>query len=267
MENEKNDLLFEKEGHIATITLNRPDAYNALSDDMRAGLRKAVDMLRTDKDIWVTVLTGAGKAFCSGGDIKLMKKRIEDGVSYRQRLETYRRDVADMVRELRSIRQPLIAQINGAAYGAGCSLAMLCDIRIASDTAKFGLPFGKRGLVPDWGATYFLPRIVGMSKAVGLCATGRSFDARKALEIGFVDEVVPHEELQEYVRLYCDDILQSGPFSVMEGKAAMNRSLESGLDEALELEARVQSECYVSDDHREGVDCFLEKRQPRFAGK
>ena len=264
---ESNELTFTVEGHMATITLNRPEAYNALSDEMRGGLRKAVEMLRQNKDIRVVVLTGAGKAFCAGGDIKLMKRRLESGVSYRERLETYRRDVADLVRDIRGIRQPLIAKINGAAYGAGCSLAMLCDIRIASDTAKFGLPFGRRGLIPDWGATYFLPRIVGISKALSLCFSGRSFSAEEAGEMGFADKVVPHDELDAFVEEFCEDILLSGPFSIMEAKSAMYAAMEKGLDAALEHEAKIQSLCFTSENHREGVDSFLEKRPPVFTGK
>ena len=261
-----NELSFRIEGHLARITLNRPDVYNALSDEMRDGLRQSVEILRKNTDIRIVILTGAGKAFCAGGDIKLMKQRIDDETSYRTRLETYRRDVADVVKDLCSIRQPVIALINGHAFGAGATLAMLCDIRISSENAKFGLPFGKRGLIPDWGATYFLPRIVGRSKAIGLMATGRSFDAKKALQIGFVDEVVAHEELEDFVKAYCQDILESSPFSIMAAKAAIYQSLESGLDAALEIESKVQSECYLTDDHREGVECFLEKRPPKFTG-
>ena len=265
---ENDDLLFRVDGHVATITLNRPDFYNAMSDVMRDGLRRAADVLRQNGgEIRVAVLTGAGKAFCSGGDMRLLKKRIDDGVSYRERLETYRRDVSDMVRELRSIRQPMIAKINGAAYGAGCSLAMICDVRIACESAKFGFPFGRRGLIPDWGATYFLPRILGLSRAISFCSTGRSFDAAEALRMGLVDEVAASEELDSRVGAFCEEILLSGPFSIMEAKAAMTRSLDLSMDAALEVEARVQSECFVSDDHREGVDSFLEKRPPTFTGK
>lgn len=263
----EKELLFTKENHVATITLNRPESYNAISDNMRAELRSVADELGRDNEIWVVVLTGAGKAFCAGGDIKLMKRRLESDISYRERLEAYRRDVADMVRDLSGIRQLMIAKINGPAFGAGCSIALLCDVRIASDGARFGLPFGKRGLIPDWGATYFLPRIVGLSRAVSLCSTGRSLDAREALGIGLVDHVAPHQELDEYIKAYCADVLQSSPFSVMKGKAAMRGSLDSELDSVLEREARLQSMCYLSDDHREGVDCFLEKREAKFTGK
>jgi 2-(1,2-epoxy-1,2-dihydrophenyl)acetyl-CoA isomerase len=261
------DLIFEIDGHVAVITLNRPEAYNAISDLMRDELRDVIDRLRRDDSVRIVIFTGAGNAFCAGGDIKLMKQRIEAGISYRERLDTYRRDVAGMVKEIRSIRQLTIAKINGAAYGAGCSIALLCDIRIASAAAKFGMPFGRRGLVPDWGALYFLPRLVGASQAIALTATGRSFDAQKALAVGLVNEVAPPEELDTFTKAYCDDILQSSPMSVMESKAAIYAALEAEVDTALEKEGRLQSACYCSDDHREGVDCFLEKRPPIFTGR
>ncbi len=259
------DILFTVSNHIATITLNRPEAYNAISDAMRENLREAVDYINAlENDVRVVVITGAGKAFCSGGDIKLMKERIDSDVSFRDRLETYRKDVAGIVKCIKSIRQPVIAQINGAAFGAGCSIAMLCDIRIASEQAKFGMPFGKRGLVPDWGATYFLPRLVGRSKAIELAVTGQSFDAGTALNIGFLNQVVPPEKLQEFTMNCCSQILENGPYSVMAAKSAMDAALVSELDTALEQEAQIQSACYRSDDHREGVESFLEKRPANF---
>lgn len=262
------DIIFDVSNHIATITLNRPEAYNAISDAMREDLREAVDYINNpDHDVRVVVITGAGKAFCSGGDIKLMKERIDADISFRERLETYRKDVAGMVKCLKSIRQPVIARINGAAFGAGCSIAMLCDIRIASDQAKFGMPFGKRGLIPDWGATYYLPRLVGRAKAIELAATGRSFDANEALAMGFVNQIVPFAELSGYVQEYCRMILDNGPFSVMAAKQAMDAALTAELDTALEQESQIQSLCYRSDDHREGVESFLEKRPAQFRGK
>ncbi len=265
---EYKEILFEVERYVATITLNRPEAYNALSDVMRADLRRAVAYINAHEDeIRIVVITGAGKAFCAGGDIKLMKKRIEDGTSYDQRLDTYRRDVADMVLLLRGIRQPVIAALNGAAYGAGCSIAMLCDIRVAADCARFGLPFGRRGLIPDWGATYFLPRIVGPAKAIELSSTGNSFGAQEAKEMGLVNLVASADQLRAQVRRLCDDMLLTSPESLRLGKAAIYGSMSIGLAEALEAEGAAQSACYTSDDHREGVDCFLEKRPPVFTGK
>lgn len=259
------DILFTVSHHTATITLNRPEAYNAISDTMRDNLREAVEMInRPENDIRIVVITGAGKAFCSGGDIKRMKERIDSGVTFHERLETYRRDVAGMVKCLKSIRQPVIARINGAAYGAGCSIAMLCDIRVAADHAKFGMPFGKRGLIPDWGATYFLPRLVGSSKALELAVTGQSFDAEAALSMGFVNKVVPAERLEHCVNDYCNQILDNGPFSVMAVKNTMNQALLQELDTALEQEAQIQSHCFCSEEHREGVESFLEKRPVRF---
>lgn len=141
---------------------------------------------------------------------------------------------------------------------------MLCDIRIAADHVKFGLPFGKRGLIPDWGATYFLPRLVGRSKAIELCATGQSFDAQTALTVGFVNQVVPAEELESCVQDFCRKVLENSPLSVRVMKQAMDQALMLELDSALEQEARLQSRCYGSDDHREGVESFLEKRPAQF---
>jgi len=263
---EYSDIIFEIDGHVATVTLNRPEASNAISDTMRAELRGVIDKLRGDTNTRIVVVTGAGKAFCAGGDIKLMKQRIEEGVPFRERLNTYRRDIAGMVKEIKSIKQITIAKINGAAFGAGCSIAMLCDIRIAAAEAKFGLPFGRRGLIPDWGAMYFLPRLVGQSQAIALTATGRGFDAGKAFSLGLVNEIAPAGELDEFVKAYCDDILMTSPMSLMQSKAAIYAALDCEPDTALEREALLQSACYLSDDHREGVDCFLEKRRPVFTG-
>jgi 2-(1,2-epoxy-1,2-dihydrophenyl)acetyl-CoA isomerase len=263
----ESQLLFEIKDGVAAITLNRPQQYNALSDQMRRELREAIQIINSNETIRVVTLTGAGKAFCAGGDIHLMKERIEQQITYTERLGTYRRDVADMVRLIRSIRQPLIAKINGAAFGAGCSLAMLCDFRVAADTVKFGLPFGKRGLIPDWGASYFLPRLIGLAKALELSATGRSFDAEEALQIGFVNQVVPKEELDAYVQQFCQEILLNGPISVTESKRLMEASLAMSLDASLEAESLLQARCYCTDDHREGVDCFIEQRSPVFTGQ
>lgn len=265
---EYTEILFDVERYVATITLNRPEAYNAISNVMRSDLRAAIQYINDHpEEIRIVVITGAGKAFCAGGDIKLMKKRIEDGTTYEQRLETYRKDVADMVLSLRSIRQPVIAALNGATYGAGCSIAMLCDIRVAAEHAKFGLPFGRRGLIPDWGATYFLPRVVGAAKAIELSSTGNTITAWEAKEIGLVNAVAPSDGLQAQVRKLCDDMLLTSPGSLILGKEAIYNSMNLGLEQALEAEGDAQSACYTSDDHREGVDCFLEKRPPSFTGK
>ena len=260
-------ILYTERDGIAIAALNRPEAFNAISDTMRGELRAVADRLREPDAPRALILTGEGKAFCAGGDVKLMKERVDTGVDYRERLESYRRDVADMVRELRSIRQPTVAAINGAAFGAGCSIAMLCDIRIAAEGVKFGLPFGKRGLIPDWGATYFLPRLVGAARAVELMATGRTFTAREAWEMGLVSRVVPADELMNETVTLCREMLLSGPLAVQQGKRAIYESLECELDTALEREAKVQSACFCSDDHREGVESFLDKREARFTGR
>lgn len=262
-----SEILFGVENHVATITLNRPEAYNALSDVMRNELRTAIKYIKNNEDqIRIVVLTGAGKAFCAGGDVKMMKQRIENGVDYEERLTFYRKDVEDMVYRFRSIRQPTIAAINGHAFGAGCSIALLCDMRVASERAKFGMPFGKRGLVPDWGATYTLPRLLGTGKAMELAFTGKAFDAQEALRIGLINAIYPAEELMTGVRSLCDDMLTSSPFSTYAAKQLMINGLNSSLETAMKAEGEAQSACFCSDDHREGVDSFLEKRNPQFTG-
>ena len=262
------EILFGVENHVATITLNRPEVYNALSDVMRDELRTAIKYIKNNEDqIRIVVLTGAGQAFCAGGDVKMMKRRIENGVDYEERLAFYRKDVEDMVYRFRSIRQPTIAAINGHAFGAGCSIALLCDMRVASEHAKFGMPFGKRGLVPDWGATYTLPRLLGTGKAMELAFTGKAFDAQEALRIGLINAIYPAEELMAGVRSLCNDMLTSSPFSTYAAKQLMINGLNSSLETAMKAEGEAQSACFCSDDHREGVDCFLEKRNPQFTGK
>ena len=260
------DILYEETGAVATITLNRPEKYNALSDQMRQELRAVVAHLKRSRQVHVVIVTGAGKAFCAGGDITVMKGNLDKEIAIEERLTTYRRDVVEMVKTFKSIPQITIAKINGATFGAGCSIAMLCDIRIAAAQVKFGLPFGKRGLVPDWGASYYLPRIVGYANAVELSVTGATFDSQKALRIGFLNYAVPASELDAFVNQYTSDLLASSPLAARLIKQNMEASLSLSLDTALEEEAQLQSQCYVSDDHREGVESFIEKRQPQFKG-
>lgn len=257
-------LLYEVEGGVATITLNRPENYNSISDEMRDGLREAIARIKASDEVGVVVITGAGKAFCAGGDVKKMVSNLDLDLTYEDRLATYRKDVADMVTLIKSIEQPVIAKINGHAFGAGCSIAMLCDYRIAAESAKFGLPFGKRGLVPDWGASYFLPRLIGLAKAIELTTTGKTLTAPQALNYGLVDRIAPDISLNLEVATLCRQMMESGPVANRESKKLMQESMERSLAEALEQEAVIQSERYCSDEHKEGVRSFVEKRSPNF---
>lgn len=258
------ELLFSVDDGIAKISLNRPASYNAISDTMREELREVLSLIADSEEIDVVVLTGMGKAFCAGGDVKKMEENLGKRLSYDERLLTYRKDAADMVKLFQRVEQPIVAAINGHAFGAGCSIAMLCDYRIASDSAKFGLPFGKRGLVPDWGATYSLPRLVGLSNAIELVASGRTITATEAKQLGLVNRVVPSTSLSLEVHNLCKGFQSSGPEATRKAKLLMREALQLGAQEALEVEAQAQSERYCSSEHMEGVLSFLEKRAPKY---
>lgn len=261
------DIIYEESGKVATITLNRPDKFNALSDQMRQELREVAAHLKQSKEIQVVIFTGAGKAFCAGGDIHVMKANIDKYIPYEERLTTYRRDVVEMVQTIKSIPQLLIAKLNGPTFGAGCSIALLCDIRIAASHVKFGLPFGKRGLIPDWGASYYLPRVIGYANAIELAVTGKTFDTKKALAVNLIQHEVPTAELDAFVEGYVNEVLESSPFATRIVKRSMEDALNLSLETALEKEANYQALCYLSDDHREGVESFIEKRAPEFTGE
>ena len=255
---------FTVENHVATLTLNRPEAYNAFSDVMRNEMRDAFSRVEADKDIRALILTGEGKAFCSGGDVKLMVSRMESGMPFAERREIFRKDVKAVVEQIYNTRVPVIAAINGGAYGAGASLSLLCDVRIAADNAKFGFLFGKRGLIPDWGSNYTLPRVVGLSRAIELVASGRIFGAQEALSYGLVNQVVEAGKLMEAATGLAAQIAANSPNAVAESKLALRLGMSQTLSQALEHEAMTQSLCQLSDDHREGVMSFVEKREPVF---
>lgn len=255
---------YEMKNHIGILTLNRPEAYNALSDVMRNEFRDVLARIAEDTAIRVLIITGEGKAFCSGGDVKLMVSRMESGLGFEERREIFRKDVAAMVKKFYGIKIPVIAAINGGAYGAGVSISLLCDIRIASDKAKFGFLFGKRGLIPDWGANFFLPRLIGYSKAIELVTCGKIIDSEEALACGLVNQVTPADQLMEVALKIAETIACASPNAIAESKAALRLGLMQSMDEALEYEATTQSLCQLSKDHKEGVLAFVEKREPNF---
>ena len=257
-------IIFEVKDHVGTLTLHRPEAYNAFSDVMRNEIRDVIARVEGDPDVRALILTGEGKAFCSGGDVKLMVSRMESGLSFAERREIFRKDVAAVVQQIYNVRVPVIAAINGGAYGAGASLSLLCDIRIASDSAKFGFLFGKRGLIPDWGSNYTLPRAVGYARAIELVASGRIIAAAEALQYGLVNQVVSGDALMDTARELAAAIATNSPSAVAESKMALRLGLRQSLADALEHEAMTQSICQLSDDHKEGVRAFVEKREPSF---
>ncbi len=252
-------ILVEKSQGIVTVTLNRPEARNALDLTMREELATALRDLRGDATVRVVILTGAGGHFCAGGDVKAMRQRVtaEEGRARMQKMN-------EMVIEIATFEHPVIAMVDGFAVGAGCNLALACDLIIASDRARFGEVFARVGLIPDAGGTYFLPRRVGLAKAKELVFTAEVIDAAEAERIGLVNRVVPAAELRAMTHELAQKIADGPPRVLGMGKALLNRSLENDLSRALELEAFGQASALESEEHREGVAAFFEKRAPRF---
>src|SRR5262245_56862342 len=259
-------LLYEVKDGIATLTLNRPDRLNALGGSLREDLYDAVIRSAADPDVRVMIVTGAGKGFCAGGDVKAMSE-AKAGQRERPLIERIAPGRDRTLLAMREAPQPIIAAVNGAAAGAGMNLALGCDIRIASTEAKFAQAFVKRGLHPDWGGTYFLPRLVGMAKACELTFTGDVVDAHEALGLGLVSQVVAPEELMPSVLGLARKIAAGPPVAIRLARRALYRNSECGLREALEFETFAQNACTETEDAREGIRAFVEKRAPLFRGR
>jgi 2-(1,2-epoxy-1,2-dihydrophenyl)acetyl-CoA isomerase len=254
-------LRLEVDGPVATITLDRPTALNALTVPVKVALRETLESLAADRSVRVVILTGSGRAFCAGQD--LAERDQPDAapleVEVRERYNP-------IIRAIRSMGQPVIAAVNGVAAGAGASLAFACDIRIAAEEARFVLAFGRIGLVPDSGATWFLPRLVGPAKAAELALVGDRVDAAEALRLGLVSRVVAADELLPEARSLAARLAEGAPLAMALTKEALQRSLTITLDQALDGEAKLQGIAGASADHAEGLAAFKEKRPPRFTG-
>lgn len=250
---------------IYTITLNRPDKLNAFTGTMREDLLEALHGSNSEPDTRVVVITGAGRAFCAGGDIDFMNglREKNDTEGLRALLDAGGR----VVTAIADLPFPVIASVNGVAAGAGCNLALACDIRIASDRAKFSESFVRIGLHPDWGGTWLLPRLVGPSRAMELLVTGRMVEADEALRIGLVDRVVPGDDLELQTMELARSIAAGPPVAIRGIKRALRQSAESTLQAQLELEAANQLEAFSSQDAVEGMTAFLETRTPLFRGE
>lgn len=247
---------------VATITLNRPDVYNALNDEITYELQDALKVVAKDDQVRVVVLTGAGKAFCSGQDLK-----AASGQEKRSFLESLHKRYNPIIRAMRSLPKPIVCKLNGVAAGAGCSLALACDIIVASEEATLIEVFINIGLVPDSGSSYFLPRLVGMSKAFELCSMGSRVKAAEAVAIGLINKVVPAGQLDAAVGEYTQYYSQAPTRAIGLIKKMLNRSATATLDEMLEYEAYCQEIAGSSEDYKEGVQAFLEKRKAAFTGK
>ncbi|HKZ78208.1 MAG TPA: enoyl-CoA hydratase [Pyrinomonadaceae bacterium] len=254
----------DEQSGIVTITLNRPEKLNAFSGHMRRDLAEALEEAGSDRSVRVVVITGAGRAFCAGGDVAFMAELIE-----RQDAEEFARLLGAAQRVITSIREmtkPVIAAINGPASGAGCNLALACDLRIASTNATFSQSFVKVGLHPDWGGTYFLPRLVTPNKACELFFLGEVIDAEEAWRLGIVNRVVKPEELNAVTQEFADRLRNAAAISIAAAKQAVYLSDAANLEEMLRYETETQMRCFASQDAREGIRAFLEKRASKFTG-
>lgn len=250
---------------VATITVNRPEKLNAFVGTMREDLLSALRRVTDDRSIGAVVITGAGRAFCAGGDVDVMSglQTARDTSAFRRLLDAGR----DVVLQIAEMATPVIAAINGVAAGAGCNLALACDYRIASREAKLGQTFVRIGLHPDWGGTWLLPRLVGGSRAFELMATGRMVDAAEALAIGMVDRVVPAADLAGEAGGLAASIAAGPPLAISGIKRALRRSSANEFREQLDLESDHQMRAFLSEDAAEGMAAFFEKRAPVFRGE
>jgi enoyl-CoA hydratase/carnithine racemase len=258
-------IIFGIEGSIATIRFNRPDRLNAIGGPMRDEIFSALEACAADDAVRVVILTGEGRGFSAGGDIGQLKE-LRD-----QKAETEFRAILtrgqQINRYMRTMSKPVIAAVNGPCAGAGFSLALGCDFRIASDRATFGPVFARIGLHPDWGASWLLPRLVGSARACEMIFTGQMFSADEAEKAGVVNRVVPHEDLMTAVTDVAHKIAANPPGVIRLAKESIYRSMVSDLEMAFARENEVQSQCFHSEDFLEGITAFLEKRKPQFRGR
>lgn len=255
-------LKYDNSNGIATITLNRPEVYNALNDGITFELQDAFKQVGKDDSVRVIVLTGEGKAFCSGQDLKASSTQEK-----RSFIDSLHKRYNPIIRAMRNLPKPIICRLNGVAAGAGCSIALACDLIVAVEEAMMTEVFVNIGLVLDSGSSYFLPRLVGSAKAFELSTMGSRIKGKEAYELGLVNKVVPADQLDEAVKSYTDYYAQAPTKAIGLMKKMLNKSGNATLDEMLEYEAYCQEIAGNSEDYKEGVTAFLEKRKAEFKGK
>ncbi|MBI4283955.1 MAG: enoyl-CoA hydratase [Chloroflexi bacterium] len=260
------EVIFEKEGNIAIMTLNRPEKLNALTTEMRQPMAEAVAKVHADDDIRVLIVTGAGRGFCAGTDVGGQAARLSGEVK-----EASRRDTLTLsgsaILPLARLEKPTIAAVNGVAAGIGLSLALICDIKIAAEDARFMAAWVKRGLMPDGGASYLIPHLLGMSKALEFMYLGDIIDAREAERIGLVSKVVPTAELMSTTKEMAHRIAQGPPIAIELIKRGAYKALYDRLEAQFEFESYGQNICRTTEDYKEGVTSFLERREAKFKGR
>ena len=262
-------LKFKKEGHIVTLTMNRPEIRNPLgeSDDVK-NFEEASSLINNDRDVRCVILTGEGAAFSAGGNVKNMKERKGNfsGSSVALR-ERYRYGIHRIVRSVWNIEVPVIAAVNGAAVGLGNDVACLADIRIASKNARFGVTFLKIGLIPGDGGAWLLPKIIGLSMASELLFTGKLINADQAKECGLISEVFEESELMIEANNLANSIVKQPPDALRMSKKLLREGMVSNFETMLEMSANMQALMHLTEDHQEAITAFFEKRDGNFKGK
>lgn len=256
------DVIEFKENGVCTLTLNRPDVFNSFNRNMAFQLQQALDECSLDDSIRVVVLKGEGKAFCAGQDLKEVVD--PNGPNLKSIVVEHYNPIILKIREL---EKPVIAAVNGVAAGAGANIALACDIVIAKKSASFIQAFSKIGLIPDSGGTFFLPRLIGMQKALGLMMTGDKVSAEEAERLNMIYKVVEDESFEQEIKVFSEQLATMPTRALGLTKRAVNLSLFNSLEDQLEIEERLQTEAGESDDFAEGVNAFLQKRAPLFKGK
>jgi len=254
----------ERDGAVGVVRLNRPEKLNAFAGDMRDRIGDAVEELGADPAVRVLIVTGAGRGFCAGADVDYLRELVETGND--RDFEKLLRAGERVVTAIRDLDKPVLAAINGPAAGGGANLALACDLRVMAESASIGQTFSRIGLHPDWGGTYFLPRLVGESAALELMWSGRMVPAAEALRMGMVNRVVPDERLWAETLDWARRLAASPPLAVGPIKRAVYASLDEDLEDMLAVELESQLVCFRSNDVRRGLAAFREKVRPAFEG-
>jgi 2-(1,2-epoxy-1,2-dihydrophenyl)acetyl-CoA isomerase len=253
-------VLYEVNAGVATVTFNRPDVLNATNDQFYRELSSLIKTMADDDAVGSVILTGAGRGFCAGADVKAMNPNM----NLLARRKRHRWILADVLRPLVMLEKPVIAAVNGPAVGAGFNIALAADIIIASEAAVFSQIFTRLGLVPDLGGLYLLTRVVGLNKAKELCFTAKKVSAAEGAALGFVNRVVPADRLLDETRKLAGEIAAGPPTALAMIKTLLNKSSNSSLEQMLEYEGYAQTVAYTTQEHKEGVAAFREKRAPAF---
>jgi len=265
---EPGAILLEADGPVAVLTLNRPQARNAIDDAMRAELTEALDRVARTDSIKALVVTGAGKGFCAGGDVKSMQARLavppgEVALNGWRRQQRTHHAVA----MLHALPKPTIAAVNGAATGLGCDVALCCDFIVASDAARFAMTYIQRGLIPDGGGMYFLPRRVGLSRAKELIFSGRTVEPEEALRLGMIDRVAEAASLLDEARAWAAELGRGAPAALALSKTILDQTFELSVEQVFAMGSQAQAICYSSREHQESVAAFLEGVAQRRAAR